>query len=167
MSFKKRFNCFFPIFLALVVILSIGINQFVSEVYAQEMKPITIKLPKPMFIGTPQDRSVPNLEKPLGKPRPPLLAPVGTENVALGKAISSPVDQALSAFSTLCCSWKPAASISGPSARARIIAARKSFCANDSMSRAWRSGRLIENPSLSEGSCHNRRYPVQFVTRSV
>jgi len=56
---------------------------------AQDMKPIDIKLPKPMFVGTPQNLNVPNLEKPLGKPRPPFLAPAGTVNAALGKSVSS------------------------------------------------------------------------------
>lgn len=51
--------------------------------------PVEIKLPKPMFVGTPQDTRVPNLEKPTGKPRPPFYAPAGTKNVALGKPISS------------------------------------------------------------------------------
>ncbi|MFH1718159.1 MAG: hypothetical protein ABIF19_12470 [Planctomycetota bacterium] len=51
--------------------------------------PVDIKLPKPMFVGTPQDTKVPNLEKPLGKPRPPFLAPAGTANVAAGKPVSS------------------------------------------------------------------------------
>jgi hypothetical protein len=51
--------------------------------------PVDIKLPKPMFVGTPQDTKVPNLEKPLGKPRPPFLAPAGTTNVAEGKPVSS------------------------------------------------------------------------------
>ena len=51
--------------------------------------PIDIKLPKPMFVGTPQDTKVPNLEKPLGKARAPFLAPEGTKNVALGKPIAS------------------------------------------------------------------------------
>lgn len=50
--------------------------------------PINIELPKPMFVGTPQDTRVENLEKPLGKPRPPFLAPEGTKNVAAGKPIS-------------------------------------------------------------------------------
>ena len=50
--------------------------------------PIKIELPKPMFVGTPQDTKVENLEKPLGKPRPPFLAPEGTKNVASGKSIS-------------------------------------------------------------------------------
>ncbi len=58
-------------------------------VNAEEMEPIKIDLPKPMFVGTPQNMNVPNLEKPLGKARPPFLAPVGTENVALGKSIAS------------------------------------------------------------------------------
>ena len=51
--------------------------------------PIDIKLPKAMFIGTPQNIRVPNLEKPLGRPRPPFLAPVGTKNVAFGKPVAS------------------------------------------------------------------------------
>jgi len=89
MSIKKIFICFLPLFIVSVVISNMDINQFVLEANAQEMKPVNIKLPKPMFIGTPQDLSVPNLEKPLGKPRPPFLAPVGTKNVALGKPISS------------------------------------------------------------------------------
>jgi len=51
--------------------------------------PIDIKLPKPVFIGTPQDTRVPNLEKPLGKDRAPFPAPEGTKNVAFGKPVSS------------------------------------------------------------------------------
>jgi len=54
-----------------------------------ELVPIDIELPKPMFVGTPQDTRVPNLEKPLGKPRPPFLAPAGTTNVALEKPVAS------------------------------------------------------------------------------
>ncbi|MBN1893641.1 hypothetical protein JW906_04065 [bacterium] len=69
-----------------VVLLIVGIA---ASLAAQEMKPIDIKLPKPMFVGTPQNLNVQNLEKPLGKPRPPFLAPAGTANVALGKSVSS------------------------------------------------------------------------------
>ncbi len=54
-----------------------------------ELVPIDIELPKPMFVGTPQPARVPNLEKPLGKLRPPFLAPPGTKNVALGKPITA------------------------------------------------------------------------------
>ena len=50
---------------------------------------IPLELPKPMFVGTPQDISVPNLEKPTGKAREPFLAPAGVSNVALNKHVSS------------------------------------------------------------------------------
>lgn len=56
---------------------------------AADLVPIDIKLPKPMFVGTPQNIQVPHLEKPLGKPRPAFLAPAGTTNVAFGRPISS------------------------------------------------------------------------------
>ena len=51
--------------------------------------PIPLELPKPMFVGTPQDTKVPNLEKPLGKPRSPFYAPAGVKNVAFEKPVSS------------------------------------------------------------------------------
>ncbi len=54
-----------------------------------KLVPIDIELPKPMFVGTPQDTRVPNLEKPLGRDRPSFLAPEGTKNVAAGKPVSS------------------------------------------------------------------------------
>lgn len=54
-----------------------------------KLEPIVIELPKPMFVGTPQPAQVPNLEKPLNKPRAPFLAPVGTKNVARGKKVTS------------------------------------------------------------------------------
>ncbi|NIP24458.1 MAG: hypothetical protein GWN67_06470 [Phycisphaerae bacterium] len=54
-----------------------------------ELAPLQIKLPKPMFVGTPLDQKVPYLEKPLGKPRPPFYAPVGTKNVAFEKPVNS------------------------------------------------------------------------------
>jgi hypothetical protein len=54
-----------------------------------KMVPIPIELPKPMFEGTPQNLAVPNLEKPLGRPRDPFLAPAGVTNVALGKPVTS------------------------------------------------------------------------------
>jgi hypothetical protein len=56
------------------------------------MVALDLKLPKPMFIGTPSNLQVPNLEKPLGKPRPPFLAPEGTTNVAFGKSVTSSDD---------------------------------------------------------------------------
>ena len=65
-----------------------------SLLFAQgNLVPINIELPKPMFIGTPTSMKVPNLEKPLGKPRPPFLAPEGTVNLAFEKTVSSTDDE--------------------------------------------------------------------------
>ena len=52
------------------------------------MVPVELVLPKPMFVGTPANIKVANLEKAPSGPRPPFLAPPGTKNVALGKSIS-------------------------------------------------------------------------------
>jgi len=54
-----------------------------------QLVPLPIQLPKPMFEGTPQNLSVPNLQKPLGRPRDPFLAPAGVTNVAKGKKVTS------------------------------------------------------------------------------
>jgi len=54
-----------------------------------KLVPLPIQLPKPMFEGTPQNLSVPNLQKPLGRPRDPFLAPAGVTNVAKGKTVTS------------------------------------------------------------------------------
>jgi hypothetical protein len=59
----------------------------------EKLFPLDIKLPKPMFVGTPTNIAVPNLEKPLGKPRPLFLAPEGTKNVALQKPVSGSDEQ--------------------------------------------------------------------------
>jgi hypothetical protein len=59
---------------------------------AEKMAPIPIQLPKPMFEGTPQNIRVPNLQKPLGRPRDPFLAPAGVTNVAKGKKVTSSDD---------------------------------------------------------------------------
>jgi len=54
-----------------------------------DMVPLPIELPPAMFVGTPQNIKVNNLEKPLGKARPPRLAPKGVINLAAGKPITS------------------------------------------------------------------------------
>lgn len=69
---------------AIVVACALG-----PAALAQQLVPLPLVLPKPMFEGTPQLLKVPNLEKPLGKPRPPFLAPAGVTNVAKGKPVSS------------------------------------------------------------------------------
>lgn len=71
-------------------------STFSHDVFAQDSKeklePINIELPKAMFVGTPTNMAIEKLEKPLGKPRPPFLAPVGVKNVALGKSVISTDD---------------------------------------------------------------------------
>ena len=64
-------------------------QQSTAPATNEQLVPIDIKLPKPMFVGTPTNIAVPNLEKPLGKARPPFLAPAGTKNVAAGKPVTS------------------------------------------------------------------------------
>jgi hypothetical protein len=82
----------------LISLLLIPTTQLSSQEISSKTKtdqdtakfvPLDIILPKPMFVGTPQNIRVPNLEKPLGKPRPPFYAPAGTKNVALGQPVMS------------------------------------------------------------------------------
>jgi hypothetical protein len=61
---------------------------------AGDLAPIPLVLPKPQFVGTPQNfQGIPNLEKPLGKPREPFYAPKGTTNVAFKKPVKSSDEQ--------------------------------------------------------------------------
>jgi len=53
--------------------------------FAEDMAPLDIKLPKPMFVGTPKNITSPNLEKTTGEKRPPFMAPKDVTNVAAGK----------------------------------------------------------------------------------
>ena len=61
----------------------------VCSTSAADLEPIKIKLPRPVFVGTP--KNIPpgtTVEKPTGKPRPPFMAPKGTVNVAADKEVS-------------------------------------------------------------------------------
>lgn len=64
-----------------------------SQATGGKLVPLEIKLPKPVFVGTPSNLQVPNLEKPRGGPRPPFLAPEGTKNVAFKKPVTSSDEQ--------------------------------------------------------------------------
>ena len=50
---------------------------------------IELDLPAPAFRGTPVPLDEPNVEKPLGKPRPPFLAPEGTVNLSVGRPVAA------------------------------------------------------------------------------
>ena len=54
-----------------------------------KMVPILIELPKPMFVGTPENLTgIKNLEPDTKKPRPPFPAPEGVKNLALNKPVT-------------------------------------------------------------------------------
>jgi len=76
------------VFILLAVFLGSSLAQD-KKMDNAGLESIDLKLPKAMFIGTPENMQVPNLEKPLGKPRPPFLAPKGTKNLAIAKKIAS------------------------------------------------------------------------------
>ena len=81
--------------IAVSATLSLGVlpgrlrAQTPKDASAGNLVPLPLQLPKPMFEGTPQNLAVPNLEKPLGRPRDPFLAPAGVTNVAKGKKVAS------------------------------------------------------------------------------
>jgi hypothetical protein len=56
---------------------------------AQEKEELKLKLPKPMFIGTPTNIKSPNLEVVTGKSRGPFMVPVGTKLLSLKRPVSS------------------------------------------------------------------------------
>lgn len=60
-----------------------------SVLTAQDLVPIPLELPKPLFVGTPVPIKVPNLEKPSGAKRPAFLAPAGTVNLSKGKTVTA------------------------------------------------------------------------------
>jgi hypothetical protein len=56
----------------------------------EKLQPLEIKLPRPLFQGTPKHiKASATLEKYDEKPRPAFLAPQGTKNLALGKKVTS------------------------------------------------------------------------------
>ena len=75
--------------LSVLLVPALARAQAPAKTAAGGLVPIPIQLPKPMFEGTPQNVAVPNLQKPLGRPRDPFLAPAGVTNVARGKTVTS------------------------------------------------------------------------------
>jgi len=78
--------------IAIMLFTLVSVQNVLAQDSKEKLVPINIELPKPMFVGTPTNMNIEKLEKPLGKPRPPFLAPEGTKNVALGKSIASTDD---------------------------------------------------------------------------
>jgi len=71
--------------------LAVAFAVFVvaPKIFAEDMEPLKIELPKPMFVGTPKNITSKNLEKPTGEKRPPFMAPKGVTNVAKGKPVTA------------------------------------------------------------------------------
>lgn len=60
------------------------------EEVPDNMQPLPLELPKPMFVGTPANLSgVENLEPDTRQARPPFFAPAGVTNLALNKPVTS------------------------------------------------------------------------------
>lgn len=56
----------------------------------EKLAPVEIKLPKPLFQGTPKNiKPAATLEKYVDKPRAPFFAPAGVKNLALNKKVTS------------------------------------------------------------------------------
>jgi len=85
-----------------VVVAALGVAAVLTGVAAraadspatgpdgEKLVPLEIKLPRPMFQGTPKHiKARKTLEKYVEKPRPPFYAPKGTANLALNKKVTS------------------------------------------------------------------------------
>lgn len=53
-----------------------------------DLKPLKIDLPKPVFVGTPKNIKVENLEPARDKPREPIMVPDGVTNLAAKKEVT-------------------------------------------------------------------------------
>jgi hypothetical protein len=60
-----------------------------ANVESATLIPVEVQLPKPVFTGTKEDCRAPNTKPVQREAGPPLLAPKGTKNVALGKPVSA------------------------------------------------------------------------------
>ncbi|MHC5090880.1 MAG: MFS transporter, partial [Planctomycetota bacterium] len=64
--------------------------KIIDELSSIQMAPLPLELPKPMFVGTPENLSgIENLEPDTKKPRPAFLAPENVKNLALNKPVTS------------------------------------------------------------------------------
>jgi hypothetical protein len=75
-----------PLVLSLLLALALAPVGAQAPAGKEELK---LKLPKPMFVGTPTNIRSPNLEKVTGKSRPPFYVPTGTTLLSLKKKVTS------------------------------------------------------------------------------
>ena len=72
-----------PLSLVIVTFALFGIAR------AEDLVPLKLELPKPLFVGTPKPVQLANLEKPRTGRRPDFMVPAGTVNLAKGKTVTS------------------------------------------------------------------------------
>jgi hypothetical protein len=75
-----------PLVLSLLLALALAPVGAQAPAGKEELK---LKLPKPMFVGTPTNIRSPNLEKVTGKSRGPFYVPTGTVLLSLKKKVTS------------------------------------------------------------------------------
>ena len=66
--------------IALTILLAFVLTPLAARQATEELK---LKLPKPMFVGTPTNIKSPNLEPVTGKSRAPFMVPAGTKLLSL------------------------------------------------------------------------------------
>jgi hypothetical protein len=72
--------------IVLTCLLAVSLAPIVAQQATEELK---LKLPKPMFIGTPTNINSANLEPVTGKSRGPFMVPVGTKLLSLKRPVTS------------------------------------------------------------------------------
>ncbi len=74
---------------AIVVALAFALVPLAAQGPGADKEELKLKLPKPMFIGTPTNIKSPNLEPVTGKPRGPFYVPKGTKLLSLKRPVTS------------------------------------------------------------------------------
>lgn len=70
----------------LTCLLAVALAPLAARQATEELK---LKLPKPMFIGTPTNIKSPNLEAVTGKSRGPFMVPAGTKLLSMKRPVTS------------------------------------------------------------------------------
>lgn len=71
------------------LLITLALTPLGARQPAPGKEELKLKLPKPMFIGTPTNLRSANLEKITGKPRGPFYVPKGTVLLSAGKKVTS------------------------------------------------------------------------------
>jgi Na+-transporting NADH:ubiquinone oxidoreductase subunit NqrC len=74
----------------IVDVINTRIREFISG--GRQLETIELELPRPVSSDIGLGIEMPDLVKPTGKKRPPLMVPEGTTNIALGKEVTSSDD---------------------------------------------------------------------------